>query len=414
MTSLRSLLPRRKPREHSRAGHRRRIVLALALLLVVAGGVGAWLLWRGDQTAAAAPTTATVTTETVKQTVAASGTVAAASTADLGFDVSGTVKDVRVEEGDQVKAGAIIATLDATSLEAARSAAASALTAARAQLDEAVERDADDVQIAAAQSGVVAAEAALEQAGAAVDGAVLRSTIGGTITDVGIHVGDVVAGRGSAVPATSTGTSTGTTTGTTTGTGAESGVVTVMSSQQFVVEATVSSADVEQLRRGQQAEITVTGIQDTVYGTVESIGLVAGASSSGGAVFPVTIEVTGKRDDLYAGTSADASIIVKQTEGVLTVTSRALRTEDGKTYADKVVDGEAVRTEVEVGQVYGMSTEVLGGLAEGDVVELPAVERPGGGNGGGGDRPQFGPGGGGFPGGGQMPPGGFGRGGGAP
>lgn len=405
MIPWRSLLPGRKSRENSRGGSQRRIVLALAVLLLAAGGTGAWLLWRGDETAAVAPATATVTTETVKDTVAASGSVAAASSEDLGFEVRGTVTDVRVEEGDRVKKNAIIATMDATSLEATRSAAISALDAARAQLDEAVAGDAGEVQIAAAEAEVLSAEAALEQAEADVDGAVLRATMGGTVTAVDIKAGDVVTGGGPAAPATTSGASSVTE--------AESGVITVTSSQQFVVEATVSSADLERLKTGQQAEITVTGVEDTVYGTVESIGLVAETSSSGGAVFPVTIEVTGNRDDLYAGTSADASIIVKQTEGVLTVASRALTTEDGKTYVNKVVDGETVRTEVEVGQTYGTSTEVLAGLAGDDVVELPVVERPGSRDSGGGDRPQLGPGGpGGFPGGGQRPPDGFPRGGG--
>lgn len=391
---------------HRRAGKRHRLLLVLASLLLVAGCVGAWLLWRGDDPASAAPTTATVATETVKETVAASGTLAAASTEDLGFEVNGTVTEVRVDEGDRVRAGDAIAKVDDSSLKAARAAAASALEAAEVTLDEDIDNGVDDVQIAAAEAAVVAAEASLEQAKDDVDGAVLRSDTRGTVTSVGIEVGDVVGGGSAAAGSPETGTAAGT--GTTSDAASDSGTVTVTSSRRFVVEATVSSDDRDRLEEGQQAELTVSGVDDTVYGTVDSIGLVAETSSTGGAVFPVTIEVTGKQENLYAGTSADASIIVKQTEGVLTVSSRALSTEDDKTYVEKVVDGATVRTEVEIGATYGMSTEVLSGLEEGDVVELPAVESPRGGGGGGDDRPR-----GGFPGGGRIPEGGF-PGGGAP
>ena len=175
---------------------------------------------------------------------------------------------------------------------------------------------------------------------------------------------------------------------------ASSSAITVQSTGHYVVSATVSSSDVEQLKEGLQAEITPTGVTEPVYGTVTSVGLVAQTSSSGAAVFPVTIAVTGTRDDLYAGTSADASIIVKQVEDVLTVPSRALQTDEGTTYVMKVVDGKSVKTTVETGTTYGMSTEVTKGLEDGDAVEIPGFRRPTGGGGGNedqqGEMPNFG------------------------
>lgn len=344
---------------------RRRLVLVLVALVLAAGGTGGWLLLR-EEPAAAKPTTTTVAKQTVKDTVAATGTVAAATSEDLAFEVSGVVAEVYVAGGDRVRAGDPVARVDAAALRAARSAAVSTLEAARAQLEEDTDADASDVQVAADQAAVVAAGASLDEADAAVRGAVLRATTRGTVTAVGIEVGDT------------TGTDGGTS-------DSGDGSITVTSSNRFVVDATVSSSDVERLEEGQQAEVAVTGVDETVYGTVESIGLVAETSSSGAAVFPVTIEVTGTRDDLYAGTSAEASVVVAQEEGVLTVASRAVQTyEDGTTYVDRVADGEPVRTEVEIGRVYGMVTEVLSGLDEGDVVEVPALDLPDGGGGDGG------------------------------
>jgi macrolide-specific efflux system membrane fusion protein len=164
----------------------------------------------------------------------------------------------------------------------------------------------------------------------------------------------------------------------------------------------VAAADIAKVKKGLQAEITVSGVDDTVYGTVTEVGLVAETSNTGAAVFPVTIKVTGRRDDLYSGTSATASIIVSQRSDVLTVPSQAVKmSSDGTTYVDKMVNGAKVKTTVTIGEVHGTQTEVVSGLAEGDTVEVPGFRMPtGAGSGRGGTDQQF-PGGGtgGFPGG---------------
>lgn len=383
----------------------RRLVLVLSALVIVSGVAGAWLLLRGDEPAAASTTTATVSTQTLKQTVTASGTVAAATTEDLSFDVSGTVTKVFVEPGDTVKKGQRLARVDDDVLQAELDAAESSLDAAETARSEHISDGASDEQLAADEASVLAAESSLTEAEDAVDDAVLRSTIAGTVTDVGIEVGDSAGSgsTGSSQPSTgSTSTSTSTDTA--------SGTITVVSTGHFVVDATVSSSDVEKVEKGMQAEITVSGIDETVYGTVSEVGLVAETDSSGAAAFPVTVEVTGERDDLYSGTSADVAVVVSQRADVLTVDSRAVQTDGDATYVDKVTDaatGETTRVDIETGETSGMVTEVTSGLAEGDVVQVPGFAGPGG-SGGDEDMQEFQQqmqermqNGGGFPGGGQ-------------
>jgi RND family efflux transporter MFP subunit len=379
----------------------RRLVLVLSALVVTSGVAGGWLLLRGDEPAAAAATMATVSTQTLEQTVTATGTVAAQTTEDLSFDVSGTVTRVYVEPGDTVKKGQRLARVDDDVLQAELDAARSALDAAETAQSQDVSDGASDEQLAADEASVLAAESSLTEAKDAVDDAVLRSTIAGTVTDVGIEVGDS-AGSGSSgqLSAGSTSTSGDTTTGT----------ITVVSTGHFVVDATVSSSDVEKVEKGLQAQITVSGIDDTVYGTVAEVGLVAETDSTGAAAFPVTIAVTGERDDLFAGTSADLAIVISRRTDVLTVDSRALRTDGDSTYVEKVTDsttGATERVDVETGEASGMLTEVTSGLAEGDVVQVPGFSGPGG-SGGDEEMQQFQQqmqermqNGGGFPGGGQ-------------
>lgn len=375
---------------------RRRIAVAMAAVVLVGGGTGAWLLTRGSDPAAAATTTATVSSETVRETTAVSGTIEPADTADLDFAVSGTVTAVLVEAGDTVRKGQALARVSDNALVASRRAALATLDAALTQQDEDQDDDASDTQLAADQTSVVAARSSLASARQAVRDATLTATIKGTVTAVGLEVGDVV-GSGQ-----STGGSSSTTTDTTTSTAAFS----IVSTGTFLLDATVAAADVDQVKEGLQAELTVSGVTDTIYGTVSSVGRVATTSSAGAAVFPVTIAVTGSRDDLYAGTTADATVIVSQEPDVLTVSTQALQSDGDTTYVDQVVDGATVRTDVEVGETYGMTTEVTSGLVEGDVVEVPGFTAGGGGGGntGGGQQQQF-------PGGGTgdfQPPAGFG------
>ena len=363
-------------------------------MLVVAAGSGGWLLTKDDSSAAATSTTETVSSQTIQQTVSADGTIAARRTAEDGFAVSGTVTRVAVDEGDPVKKGDVLAVVDRSALVATRDAAVSSLDAAVAQLDDDEDADASDVQIAADRATIVSARATLADARAAVGDATLRASVSGTVTSVGISRGDSVGSTSSSSAAGATG-ATGSSGTSTTSDSTSSGTVSIVSTASFVVDATVAAEDADQLTVGLQAEITATGVDDTVYGTVSEVGLVAQTNDSGAAVFPVTIEVTGRQQDLYAGVSATASIVVKQVDDVLTVPSRALSTKDGETYVTRIEDGDEVETAVETGEAYGMSTEVTSGLEEGDEVVVPGFTAPTGG--GGGEQQQ------GFPGGGQMP-----------
>lgn len=231
----------------------------------------------------------------------------------------------------------------------------------------------------------------MEEAQDALDAATLVAPFAGQVSSVGYEVGDrtgsTSSSGGSQPGATSAATST-----TTDG-------ITVVTPHRFVVTADVSAADVERISRGMQAEVTPTGATEPVYGTVKTVGRVAETASDGTATFPVTIEVTGTQADLYAGTSADVSIIVESRDDVLTVPTAAVTTKDDTTYVEKVADGGTERVEVEVGDTFGPTTEIVSGLSEGDTVRYEQATRAGRGAGSGqrGQLPE-----GGFPGG-QMP-----------
>ena len=108
--------------------------------------------------------------------------------------------------------------------------------------------------------------------------------------------------------------------------------------------------------------------------------MVASSSSSRAATFPVVIDVTGTPEGLHAGTTATVAITVKQLTDVLTVPTQAVRTTNGATTVQVSRDGTVTTTPVTVGGVYGTSTVITKGLAEGDqvVVTVRSFPRPSG------------------------------------
>ena len=350
---------------------RRPTIVGVVVALVAIGSVGAWAATHSASSDAATPTLVTATTSTIRQSVSATGTLQPAHRADLSFAVSGTVTSLRVSVGDQVKVGTVLATVDSTGLQTAVTSAQANVTATQDQLTAQQDAGSSAVQIASTQAQLAEAKGRLADAKTALTAASMTSPIAGTVAQVNVATGDEVGNAASG--------------GASTGSSATAQIV-VISTTSWVVEASVGSEDLPQLKKGLQAEITPTGSTTKVFGTVKSVGIVASSSSSGSASFPVTIAVTGSPKGLYAGGAATVTIIVKQVENVLSVPTNALHTENGKTVVHRMVNGSQVSTPVTVGATYGTSTQILSGLKAGDKVVGTAFRIGGGGAGNGGTR----------------------------
>ncbi len=384
-----------------------------ALLLVLVGAAGGW--WWGNRDTATAAS-ATVRTQlvsaalgTVKQTVAASGTIEPAVSSTQSFSSSGTVTAVDVAVGDTVAKGQTLATIDDTALADAVTLAQAGVSAAQSQVSSGTSTSA----VASANAQLTSAQQQLATAQTALAGATLTSPIAGTVASVGLAVGDQVGSSGSTG---GSGGSAGTGGSAASGAGAASSSssassgssIVVVNTASWVVNATVTSSDLAELKKGLQATITPTGSTTPVFGTVASVGIVASSSSSGTAAFPVVINVTGHPTGIYAGTSATVAITVKQLSKVLTVPTLAVSTSNGQTVVKVSKNGTVSTVPVTIGGVYGSTTEITKGLSEGDEV---VVEVRSFGTGATGGAPRTPIGGGGFGGGGF---GGGGFGGGAP
>jgi macrolide-specific efflux system membrane fusion protein len=407
-----------------RLGRRRMVAITLIALLVVAGATATWVKTRPSTAAATGPVTrmVTVSTGTIQQAVAASGTIQPATTSNLSFGAAGQVTAVKVAQGQKVRVGQVLATMSSASLTSQVAGAKATLASDQARLSTDQTAAASAAQLAADQASITVAQAQLADAQAALAGATLTSPITGTVTAVNLTVGQQLGASGSGSSSSSSagggsgqpggGSGSGSSASGSSGassTASSTGQIQVISTSSYIVNASVGAADLANIAKGNQVTITTAGSRTPVFGLVTSIGIVA-SSSSGSSTFPVVISVTGSPSGLYAGSSATVSIIYRQLSNVLVVPTLAVTRSNGNAFVTVDKNGVKSQQPITVGLSSGGSTQVVSGLSGGEVVVEPVPVARSGGTGGG-----FGGfGGGGFGGGGGFRGGGGGFGGGAP
>jgi macrolide-specific efflux system membrane fusion protein len=352
----------------------RRKLLALAVLVAV--GVAALAVGVGGLGAGTTTATEYLTADAaigdVTDEVAATGSLAAATTYGLAFgsapwliegdteapasEASWPVTEVSVKTGDTVTEGQILATADNAEIKRSYDRAARDLktakmqeTLAREQLADA--RDADDdkaenqalLQLYSALNQVSKATDALDAIRAQLRAASLRSPIDGIVTEVNVA----------------------------TGFDAPPGVAIVVVSKAVTITTDVVESDLADVELGQMASVSIDAVGATVEGTVTAISPTAGDGSSGVVAYPVTIALNEAPPDARPGMSADIAITIASATDVVTVPSAALQGTTGD-YAVMTLgpDGNPQRVPVQVGLVTNATAEITNGLEAGTPVVI--------------------------------------------
>ena len=385
---------------------RRPAIISATAVVAVAAGVGIWLATTSSSASTLITTTTTVqtvSTGTITQTVASSGTIEPSSQASLNFGQSGRVTAVDVTVGQTVTAGQALATIDGSSLTASLAQAQAVLANDQAQLSSDQAAGASSAQIASDQASVDSTQTQVTSAQTALSEATLTSTIAGTVASVSLTVGQQVSGSSSSSGSTAGSSSTSGSAagsgssaggGSFSGGGASSGAaggassssgssssssssstsaqVVVVSTGSYIVNTTVGSTQIGQLKLGDQATVTVSGSTTPVYGTVGSIGLLA-TTTSGVSTFPVVIDVTGSPTGLYGGSSATVSIVTQELPGVVVVPTTAIQYSGNGTTVTLDSNGSKVTRTVTIGAASGGNTQVTGGLSVGDKIYVTKI-----------------------------------------
>ncbi|RZT38426.1 efflux RND transporter periplasmic adaptor subunit [Cupriavidus agavae] len=190
-------------------------VVAVVVLAVLAAGWFGWKTWLAPKPVAKGPTAAAVTTALVQQgdvpvEVNANGTVTAMQTVEVRPQVSSTVRTVHIKEGQTVKPGDLLFTLDTRMDEANLAKARAQLMRDQADLSDArrnlsrsqellqrnfISRSAVDTaqaRVDGFEATLRADQAAIEASQVAISYGTIRATIGGRTGVINVFPGSLV------------------------------------------------------------------------------------------------------------------------------------------------------------------------------------------------------------------------------
>jgi HlyD family secretion protein len=136
------------------------------------------------------------------------------------------------------------------------------------------------------------------------------------------------------------------------------------------VDVNLDETDVTHVALAQEAHVSVDAFPGVAM--VGEVTYVAPKADtfSGVVLYPVTVRLMVSDLPLRAGMTADVEITTASQEGALIVPLRAVHTEDGHAYVDRLGDDGMERVEVTLGLTTDTEAEIAGGLAAGDVVAV--------------------------------------------
>ena len=371
-------------------------VVAAVLATALAAGAAWWLLAARATTVQVATATAASPGATAGAVLQATGYVTPRRRATVSTQITGTLTQVLIEEGDHVDKGQVLARLEDSALRAALGAARANLLSAQAQVTTAqaqlAQSQADEHRQAEllasglvprqaaepARTGVAtnvaqlesrrreadAVNAALTQAQVNFDYTVVRAPFAGVVTEKAAQVGEIVS------PLSAGGGFTRT------------GVGTIVDMDSLEVEVDVSEAYIGQVAAAMPAEAVPDAYPDWKI-PAHVIAIVPAADRGKGTV-KVRVALEQKDARLVPDIGVRVSFLGKKPDaaqaqaplarGVL-VPAQAVVQRDGHAVVFVVVDGKAIaHTVTPAPQDFGTMKSIPSGVAVGDrvVVAPPA------------------------------------------
>jgi HlyD family secretion protein len=262
----------------------------------------------------------------------------------------------------------------------------SSLTAAQASLASTRASVAVNAQaprqgsIDAAKAQIASAQVTLGQAKDTLAKTLLRAPASGTVAEVNGVVGESSSSTASSASSGSgsTGT-TGSTSSSSSSSTTSSGFVTLTDVRVLEVTADVAEADINDVKVGQDATVTLAANSREFAGTVSAVDQVETITNNV-VEYGVTVRLTGDFSTAKLGQSADISITTGVKTGVVRALSSALTTIGSTTTATvKNKDGSTRVVTVQKGLVGDTQTEIVSGLSAGDVLVVPQQSGSGGG-----------------------------------
>jgi HlyD family secretion protein len=288
--------------------------------------------------------------------VSATGTVSPVNMVDVSSKISGLVKEVKVSENQQVKAGQVLLTLDDTHLQAQVAQAQAHLSDASGTLER-TQRLHDmgavaDQQLDSAVTNYNVAKAAYDDAVSQLADTVIKSPIDGTVIGKPIPAGQAVA-PGISSPMV---------------------LLTVADMNEMQIETQVDESDIGKVKVGQNVSFTVDAYPGKTFtGTVSNVSQKATVQQNV-VYYNVLIDVANNDNMLKPTMTARVSINVGESKNTLVVPLAVVKTINGHQTVAVMKNGKVENVPVTTGLANDDQIEILSGLSEGDQIAAPQAK----------------------------------------
>jgi len=296
-----------------------RVIIAIAAVAAVAAGL--WFYRRADASEAPAYRFASVQRANVHATVAATGTLSAVTTVQVGTQVSGQIAAIHADFNDRVKKGQLLARIDPTLQKQAVSDAEAGVERVRAQYEAArldYERSKPLYEAQAitatefntSESGYLVAQANLKSAQIALDKAKqnlaytnIYAPIDGVVVERNVDVGQTVAASLQAPQL----------------------FLIANDLSQMQILASVDESDIGRIVEGQPVSFTVESYPDEVFeGKVRQVRLQS-VTTDNVVNYTVVVSVGNPNGKLLPGMTTTVTFHTDSATDVLAVPNAALR-----------------------------------------------------------------------------------------
>ena len=222
----------------------------------------------------------------------------------------------------------------------------------------------DEAQVEQAQAQVATAQQTY-------DATTLTAPADGTIGAINDTVGETVSAGTTATGSGSTGT------GSSASSSSTSGFITLTNLTDLQVVADIDEADSSKVSVDSPATVTLNAITGKEF-AAHVIAIANSSTVSSNVVeYQVTFQLDNTDPAINPGMTASVSVTTGKVDGVLNVTSSAVRTSGGTSYVLVVQpDGTQKQVDVVVGLKGDTTTEISGAIKAGDTVALPAATVP--------------------------------------
>ncbi|MHA1569347.1 MAG: efflux RND transporter periplasmic adaptor subunit [Alphaproteobacteria bacterium] len=301
-----------------------------------------------------------VVAEPFVERLLATGTLLPMEEATLTSEVAARVRSVRVDLGDAVRRGRVIAVLDPSNYRLAQESAAAQLaaaqTAAKLASDQyerakklaaaghlsAVELDQARTNAESTAAQVQIAQAALNTAERNLRETIIRAPFTGHVSARHVSPGELAS------PGTP--------------------IVTVVKDSVLRIDVALAEDEVGRIQIGMTAQVTVTAAPGRDFtGRITRVGAAADRASGS---FPVRVELDNSRGELLAGMRATVAIELSRQEGAIVVTRDHVVANNGGDAVFVAVEGSdghvASLRPVVLGPRDGQRVLIREGLNEGD------------------------------------------------